>query len=306
MEQHSLVFFGNERIATGVTTDAPVLRSLIEAGYNVAAVVANYEAGTSRSVRQLEIAAVAHEHNIPLLLPDRPKDILEELQAYHATAGVLIAYGRIVPQSIIDIFPRGIINIHPSLLPKHRGPTPLESVILDGSTLTGVSVMELAKAMDAGPVYAQSEHALTGNETKQELANSLLDIGGAMLLDVLPGILSGNIVAMPQDASAATYDSLITKEMGDLDFTKPAIQLEREVRAFADWPKSRMTLAGKEVVITKAHVVDGANEPGKVLVEQKELHIGTSDGILVIDSVKPAGKAEMTAQAFLNGYGANL
>lgn len=306
MERRPLVFFGNERIATGVSTDIPVLRGLIDAGYTIAAVVANHETAKSRNARDLEVAVVAREHNIPVLLPDRPKDILEQLQSFEAVAGVLIAYGRIVPQSVIDIFPRGIINIHPSLLPKHRGPTPLESVILDGSELTGVSIMELAKEMDAGPVYAQAEYELTGTETKQELAEKLTEIGSAMLLDVLPGILSGDIVAMPQEHSAATYDRLIGKDDGILDFTKPAGQLERELRAYAEWPKSRTTLAGKEVVVTKAHVVIGTEPAGRPFIEQKQLCVGTGEGILVIDTLKPAGKAEMPAQAFLAGYAKDL
>ncbi len=304
-----LVFFGNERIATSVETTTPVITSLIEAGYNIVAIVSSYERGKSRNVRDLEIAEIAKEHNIPLLLPEKPKDIAEQLRSYNAAAGILVAYGKIIPQSVIDIFPKGIINIHPSLLPRHRGPTPLESVVLDGSKLTGVSVMSLAKEMDAGPIYAQSEIELEGTESKQDLADVLLEIGSEMLLEVLPGILRGSIVALPQDSGAATYDKLIAKTDGNLDPAKPAVELEREIRAYLKWPKSRMTLAGKEVVITKAHVLEATepdHEPGQAFVSGKELHIQTSDGVLVVDTLKPAGKAEMPAPAFLAGYSKNL
>lgn len=302
----TIVFFGNERIATGVTTHAPTLRGLIEAGYEVKAVVSNFEQGRSRKSRHLEIEEVCKEHNIPLILSEKPLDLLEQLEGYNAAAGVLIAYGKIVPQKLIDIFPRGIINIHPSLLPLHRGPTPLESVILDGSTKTGVSVMKLVKAMDAGPVYAQSEVELNGKETKQELADTLLSVGLAMLLEVLPGILDGSIIALPQDDESATYDSLISKDRGIIDWNKSAVTLEREIRAYAEWPRSRTTLAGKDVIITKAHVAAESHltqgRPGDIAPTGRNIAVTTSDGILHIERLQPAGKPEMTVQAFLAGY----
>ncbi len=304
-----LVFFGNERLATGVTTTNHTLNALIAAGHDIAAVVSNYEAGTSRSVRELEIKAVAEEHGIPLLLPAKPAEIVDELRNLGAEAAVLVAYGRIVPQTIIDIFPRGIINIHPSLLPLHRGSTPIESVILSGDKKTGVSIMCLEAAMDAGPVYGQSELELKGTETKQELADKLSQIGSTMVIELLPGILDGNIIAKPQDNNAATYDKLIKKEDGRIDWNKPAAQLEREIRAYVDWPKTFTTIAESEVIITKARVSESsdARAQGSVFkTEANELAVQTSDGALIIDNLKPAGKNEMTAQEFLAGYGKGL
>jgi methionyl-tRNA formyltransferase len=252
------------------------------------------------------VAELAKAHGIPVLLPAKPAEILDELKAFGAEAAVLVAYGKIIPQSVIDIFPKGIINIHPSLLPKHRGPTPLESVILQGEDVTGVSVMSLAKEMDAGPVYAQSDYRLTGAESKQELADTLLGISAAMLLDILPGILDGSIVAMPQDHSAATYDRLITKEDAILDFSKPAEQLVREVRAYQEWPKSRTTLGDIEVVITQAHTSTNTLDPKTVAIDADSLAIGCSKGCLCIDRLIPAGKKEMSAAEFIRGYGSRL
>ncbi|MGC1176964.1 MAG: methionyl-tRNA formyltransferase, partial [Candidatus Saccharimonadales bacterium] len=146
-----IVFFGNERLATGVTTEVWTLRQLLEEGYVIAAVVvAQKNTGPSRSARPLEIVALAEKHHIPVLSPEKPADIAEKLQAFGADIGVLVAYGKIVPQSVIDIFPAGIVNIHPSLLPKHRGPTPIESAILNGDEETGVSLMKLTAQMDTG------------------------------------------------------------------------------------------------------------------------------------------------------------
>jgi methionyl-tRNA formyltransferase len=302
MQKPKVIFFGNERLATGVSTTAPTLQALVTAGYPVAAVVSHNEATTSRKLRTLEIAEVAKAHTIPVLLPEKPALIIEQLQAYQAEVGVLAAYGKIVPQSVIDIFPHGIINIHPSLLPKHRGPTPLESVILKGETETGVSVMGLVKAMDGGPVYAQARVALTGSETKQELADKLLGLGSGMILEVLEQIFSGTAKPLPQDDDQATFDELINKEDGLLDFNKPALQLEREVRAYIEWPKSRTIIAGKEVVITLAHVEGGSGEPGQIWKDGKKFGFYTTDGIFVIDELKPAGKGIMSAEAFLAGY----
>src|SRR5438128_402621 len=133
----TIVFFGNERLATGVTTSAPVLAALIKTGYKVAAVVTNYEVGTSRKSRDLEIAEIAKTNNIPLLIPDKLIEIKDQLSKFGASVAVLVAYGKLVPQEVIDIFPKGIVNIHPSLLPRHRGPTPIETAILEGDSKTG-------------------------------------------------------------------------------------------------------------------------------------------------------------------------
>lgn len=300
-----IVFFGNERLATGVATSAPTLTALIEAGFNVVAVVSHNEDTASRKPRPLEVADVAKKHNIPVLLPSKPSEIIEQLKAYEPAAGVLVAYGKIVPQSVIDIFPAGIVNIHPSLLPLHRGPTPLESVILDGSKTTGVSLMRLSKEMDAGPVYAYSEYDLIGSETKQQLANELIELGSAMVVSLLPRIITGEVKGKPQDDTEATYDKLIKKEDGVLDWQKPAVRLEREVRAYAEWPKSRTILGGHAVIVTKAHVVVGVGEPGKIWKDGNKLGFYTSKDIFAIDSLKPAGKGEMSITAFLNGYKLN-
>ena len=162
--------------------------------------------------------------------------------------------------------------------------------------------MNLVRAMDAGPVYGYAELELNGDESKQELAEQLLEIGGRMVVDLLPGILDGSLVAVPQTEENATYDELITKADGLIDFSKPASRLEREVRAFLEWPKSRTTIGGKEVVITQSHVIDGKGTPGDIWREGRQLGFYTSEGILVVDMLKPAGKGEMTAAAFLAGY----
>lgn len=299
----TVVFFGNERLATGAKTNAPTLSALVSAGYHVAAVVSNYERGTSRTARDLEVAQVAQRHKIPLLLPRKPADINNQLAAYKPDIGILVAYGKIVPESTMNLFPHGIINIHPSLLPRHRGPTPIENAILQGETETGVSIMKLVKAMDAGPVYGQSEIELTDTESKQELADRLLEIGGTMLIELLPDILSGSVVALPQDNSYATYDNLLSKDQGLLDWKKPAKQLEREIRAYMEWPKSRASITDKDVIITKASVLPLSGQIGEVSFMDKQIIVFCAEGALKIERLKPIGKKEMSAAEFLTGYG---
>jgi methionyl-tRNA formyltransferase len=226
----------------------------------------------------------------------------DDIRNFKADIGVLVAYGQIVPQEIIDVFPRGIVNIHPSLLPKHRGSIPIEGVILNGEHITGVSLMALSAKMDAGPIYAQEKVVLIGNETKAQLARKFSKIGQDLLLDNLPAILDGTLEPRPQNDTEATYDKQITKQDGIIDWHKPALQLEREVRAYEGWPRSRTKLGGKDIVITKAHIAEGSGTPGEIWRQNKTLGIFTSEGVLVVDSLIPSGKKEMTAESFLAGY----
>ncbi len=309
-----ILFFGNERLATGVSTTAPILQDLIAHGYEVSAVVvAQNDIGKSRQARQLEVALVAQEHDIPLLSPGDLSDpkAHEQLAAYGAQAAVLIAYGKIVPPAVLALFPRGIVNLHPSLLPQHRGSTPIESVILDGTRETGVSLMRLAEKMDAGPVYAQTAAALSGRESKQGLADQLSSIGLELLREHLPGIMDGTLSPVPQDETGATYDDHIDKAHSAIDWSKPAERIEREIRAYSGWPRSRANFGYTEVIITGAHIQEPKNNedevasttPGSLWLDgSKQIGMTTGHGILVIDSLIPAGKREMSAQAFLAGY----
>ena len=291
-----LLFFGNERLVSGLkTTNAPVLRALIEHGYNIVAVVSHHSDSKSRNNRELEVAQVASEHNIPVLLPNRPAEILEKLTAFHAEAAILVAYGRIIPQSVIDIFPKGIINLHPSLLPQYRGPTPIESVVTNGDSQTGVSVMQLTAGMDEGPVYAQTAIPLHGTETKFELYETLSVVSVELLLKILPSILDGSLQPTPQDDSKATYCKLLSKTDSRLDPTiVTASEAERRVRAHLGFPKTKTTILGRDIIITKAHI---AAEP------KTPLDIKCRDGVyLSIDElIAPSGR-HMSDEAFLRGY----
>lgn len=291
-----VIFFGNERLSSGFSPNgAPTLQALIDNGYNVAAVVAHHEQATSRKARSLEIQQVAEQRRIPVLLPQKLSEASADIAAFGAGIGVLVAYGKIIPQSIIDLFPKGIVNIHPSLLPKYRGSTPIEQAILDGANETGVSLMQLVKQMDAGPIYAQAKITLKGSETKQRLTTTLLQKGAEMLIKNLPHILDGSLHPTPQDESQATFTRLLTKADSRLDFTKPATQLEREVRAFAGWPKSRATIFGHDVVVTEARIAAHPTDGSLVISAGQQTYLE------ITTLTAPSGR-NMSGADFIRGY----
>lgn len=307
VKQKKLIFFGNERLATAASTNAPIFRGLVEEGYQIEAVIASHEDGVSRQKRDLEIGLAAKEAGVPVILSGHRFELIDKLKKHPADAAVLVAFGQIIPQEVIDFFPLGIINIHPSLLPSFRGSTPIESAILGGLTETGVSLMKLSAKMDAGPVYAQARLPLSGSESKQDLADMLANLGRNLLLEKLPQILSGELKPESQNEDKATYCERIQKIDGIIDWHKPAKQIEREIRAYAGWPGSRTEIFGKEVIVTKAHCVPSMSKESKpgdieVLSDVGILMIYGKDGYICVDKIKPAGKNEMSAADFIRGY----
>lgn len=302
MMNKRIIFFGNERLVSGLdSTDAPILRGLIERGYTVVAVISHHSSSRSRNQRPLEVAAIAQQHNIPLFLPNKPSEVTQEIRALRPDIAVLVAYGRIISQSIIDLFPLGIVNIHPSLLPKYRGPTPIESAILHGDQQTGVSIMQLSAGMDDGPVYTQKAIDIN-TDTKIQLYQKIVAISTDLFFAVFPSILNNSLTPQKQDDKNATYSKLINKKDGQIDWRKPADQIEREIRAYAHWPQSKTQLAGIDVVITEA-AIDMTTLPiGAIQAHKKQLLIGTATTAISVKTIKPAGKKEMPVQAFLSGY----
>jgi methionyl-tRNA formyltransferase len=288
----TVIFFGTDEFS------AISLRELIERGFTIGAVVTKPDSrkGRGRELQASVVKEIALKHDIPVWQPLKMSEIVKNIEKLEDTPiGVLVSYGKIIPQSVINLFEPGIVNVHPSLLPKYRGPSPVESAILNGDTETGVSIMQLSAEMDAGPVYRQVVFPLSDTETAPDLENKLAELGAQELVTILPSIINGTLQPVIQDDSVATYCKLLKKEDGILNPEKlTAEQAERQVRAFIAYPKTKATIAGHSVIITKAHLVS----TGSTILD-----VQCSDGqFLSIDElIGPSGRV-MDAKAFLNGY----
>lgn len=299
-----IVFFGNEHLATGVESDPLLFKALLESNHQVVALVVHSSEQSGRSQKKEPIIELAEAHNIPVYNPSKAIECLDQLSHFNADCGVLAAYGKMVPEEVISMFPRGIINLHPSLLPKLRGSTPLEAAILSGEPNTGVSIMKLVKQMDAGPIYKQETVAISPTITKQELVAILHQKGAEMMLEVIDNLPDYENQLSNQDESAVSFCSLISKTDGTIGWKEPAEVIERKVRAYAGWPKSSCMLAGKRTVIHVATVTSEqrADTAGQVIVDGDNLGVQTSSGVLWITSLQPEGKKEMPVKVFLAGY----
>jgi len=301
-----IVFFGSGPVAAKAL-------ELLQASFEIEAVVTKPKPEHHKEA--FPVLEIAEKYSLPVQTA-RTKNELNELfvsQRLTSRLAVLIDYGIIVSQEIIDYFPLGIVNSHFSILPEWRGADPITFAILSGQQQTGVSLMLLVEAMDEGPLLAYGECDLPEDITTPELSDQLITLSHALLENEIPLYVRGEVKAVPQTITKrdVCYSRKLTKQDGILDFSKPAVQLEREIRAFIDWPKSRTTIAGRDVIITGAHVMPSNAAkaiPGGVelIKETNAIQIVTSNGTLCIDTLKPAGKREMTAAQFIAGYGSQL
>lgn len=285
-----IIFFGTEDYS--LTT----LQALVEAGFAISSVITKPDAprGRGQKITESPVKTYALSHNIPVMTPTRLRDISENIRALQPVAGVLVAYGKIIPQSIIDLFEPGIVNLHPSLLPRWRGPSPIETTIAHGDTEAGVSIMQLDAEMDAGPIYAQQSLTLAGTETKPELYDRLFSLGNTLLAKHLPVILSGELTPTPQ-VGEPIYCSMLSKKDSLLNpATMTAQEAEAHIRAHLGFPRSRIQFGNTSLIITKSHTSQTAKH---------NLSLKFKDGqFLTVDElVSPSGKT-MSSEAFLRGY----
>ena len=282
------------------------LRRLVEAGHEIVAVVTQPDrpAGRSRDPQPPPVKQAALELGLPVLQPETLRDeaVVEELRALRPEVGVVAAYGEILRRAVLQIPPLGYLNIHPSLLPLYRGPAPVAGAILAGDTTTGVSVMVLERAMDAGPILAQATVPLDAGARAGALTDELFLLGAALLVGVLPRYAAGEIVPQPQDHARATFTTMLQKESGRLDWSLPAVVLERSVRAYDPWPGTFTTVDERPLKILRASVVEGDPErkPSMVL-PGPDLVVATGAGGLRLDEVQPAGKRPMPGRDWRRG-----
>lgn len=291
----TLVFFGSGPVAAESL-------ELLAKDFTIEAVVTKPQPAHHKE--PFPVLESAKKLGLRTLTPVNKQELSELFADQPATSklGVVIDYGIIIDQDVIDYFPLGIVNSHFSLLPRWRGADPISFAILEGDAETGVSLMLIVAKLDEGPLLAQRSLPINAQTTTPSLTKELIVLSHELLVENLPEYINGQLKPSPQSNGGVSYSRKLTKADGQVDWKKPADEIERQIRAFLEWPKSRAKLGSTEVIITKAKVVDGSLKPGEIQAEDKKLIVGTGKGLLEILSLKPVGKPEMTIEAFLAGY----
>lgn len=282
----------------------PSLRGLA-ANYHVVGVVTQPDrpSGRGREPKAPPVKQLAQALDLPIIQPERLRqpEAMEQLRNWAPDLIVVAAFGQILRQEVLDLPPYGCINVHASLLPRWRGASPINAAILHGDEETGVTIMKMDAGLDTGPMLAQRAISITAEETAGSLFEKLSTLGADLLLETLPQYLAGTLTPVPQPQEGVTYAPMLKKEEGRLDFTRPAVELERCVRAFNPWPGAFMELDGTLLKIHQAHTEAGAGAAGQRLVYRDQPAVATGEGLLVLDVLQPAGKKPMSGKAYLAG-----
>ncbi len=262
-------------------------------------------AGRGRKLAPPPVKKVALKQDIPFIQPKSlRKDLAakRQLESWKPDLIVVTAFGQILEKEILELPPHGCLNVHASLLPRWRGVSPIQAAILNGDRVTGVTIMKMDEGIDTGDIIAQRSIPIEPDDTGGSLFDELAHLGAELLMEILPDYLNEKIVPRPQEDSPTPYAPMLKKTDGELDFSKAAEYLSRQVRAYHPWPGTYIFWQGNPIKIHKSHAVD-SKSPGigvPTIMDDKPA-IGTSQGIFVMDEVQPAGKNPMAGKAFLLG-----
>ena len=299
-----IVFLGTPALA------AHILERLLTARdprFRVVAVVTRPDEprGRGMAMAPSEVGAVAVQHQVPTLKPTRIRtlEFLAQLKSYDPDLLVVAAYGRILPQEILDAPRLMPINVHASLLPRHRGASPIEGAILAGDAETGVTIMRVVQEMDAGPMILKRAIPIASEDTQGTLKERLAELGATALLEALDLIAKGAALETPQDESAVTFTKQINKEDAIIDWNRDAAFIERMTRAYDPWPVARTTLNAEPLMIWRARVdsIGPAETPGSVVALKPVPIVQCGTGRLALHEVQAAGRKRMSASDFFNG-----
>ena len=296
-----VAFFGTPEFAV------PSLRALVGEGFEVVAVVTQPDAPQGRSRSHLvppPVKVVAHAEELPVFQPEKPTagDFLIRLRETRPDIGVVVAYGHILKPELLQLPPRGMVNVHPSLLPALRGPAPVEWAVINGLEETGVTIMQLDAGMDTGPILHQIPDHVAPDVTGGDLSEHLAELGAQALVETLALLEQGSLQPVPQNDAGATYAPKLTRELARIDWTKHATSLARLIRGLDPRPGAWTELDGAEVKLFSARIADGPGQPGEVLSADGRLLVATGGGGAVdVFEVQPAGKARMSADDWLRG-----
>ncbi len=260
-------------------------------------------AGRGRQLVAPPVKVAALELGIPVIQPTRLREpeAMQQLQTWAPDAIVVAAFGQILKPAVLDLPQFGCINVHASLLPRHRGAAPISAAILAGDDETGVTIMRMDVGLDTVPMFTKRAVPISDADTTATLTDRLAQVGAELLLDTLPGILSGSIAPTPQDSSLATYAPQLKKEDGRLDFTDTAEALARRVRALSPWPGAYCLWQGQPLKVLEARPISGRGLQGTVSGGLDGPAIACADGQLLLIKIQPAGKRPMSALDFARG-----
>lgn len=300
-----LVFFGTPDFAV------PSIEALFGSHHAVVGVVTQPDRprGRGQRVSDSPVKRAALSRGVPVLQPDRLKDesFLAALRAWQADAGVVAAYGRILPAAVLDTPPMGLVNVHASLLPRHRGAAPVHRSIIAGDRDTGVSIMRVVQALDAGGVFATASRAIGPDDTSADVERDLARLGASLLLDVLDQLAAGRAVETPQDEAGATYAHRLRKEEGLIDWGAAAAAIHNQVRGLQPWPMAWTFFGGRRVILVRTRAMpeapDRGNAPGSIVEIPKDaLRVQTGCGLIDVLTVQPEGRRAMAARDFAAGH----
>jgi len=286
----------------------PTLRALIDVGQNIRAVYTRPDrpAGRGRKLTASPVKETALAAGLPVFQPPTLRDpgVIQSLHRHGADLMVVVAYGHLLPPPVLELPQLGCVNVHASLLPRWRGAAPIARCLLAGDRKSGVTIMSMEAGLDTGPLYLRRVIPLEEGETGRSLHDKLAVLGAAALLEALPGIADGTSTPELQDDALATYAEKLAKEEAWIDWTRPAVELNRMIRAFDPWPVAQTKLSETTLRLWGSELPDldaGSEPPGRVVRAGKTgIDVATGNGLLRITRLQPQGKRPMTAAAFLN------
>uniref|UniRef100_A0A831TA99 Methionyl-tRNA formyltransferase n=1 Tax=Thermorudis peleae TaxID=1382356 RepID=A0A831TA99_9BACT len=292
----TIVFFGTSEFAV------PILQSLAsDSRFTVSLVVTQPDRPAGRGQRLMPppVKKTAQEMGLPVFQPEslRAPGSRERLEQVVADIYVVAAYGEILPKSILRLPLRGAVNVHPSLLPRYRGASPVQAAILNGDEETGITIIEMTARMDAGPILAQIRVPIAPRETAGELLARLAVLASQTLPDLVERYARGDIVPIPQDETQASYTRPLTKEDARIDWSKPGEEIERLVRAMQPWPRAWTMVDGRRLIVTSLDISHGDYilAPGQIHVDQDRLLVGTGSVPVILQEVVPEGRKSLSA-----------
>ncbi len=299
-----IIFMGTPDFAVGA------LEALIQKGHEIALAVTQPDKpkGRGKAMQRTPVKEAALAHGIEVYQPRRVREAecVEYLRGQDADIIVVAAFGQILPKEILEMPRYGCINVHASLLPKYRGAAPIQWAVINGEQVTGVTIMQMDEGLDTGDMLLKEEVALHKDETGGSLFQRLAQTGAALCVEALELIARGAIQPVPQNQEEATYTKMIKKQMGEVDWGKPAQELERLVRGLNPWPSAYTYLDGRTLKIWQASVrqEDGpVQEPGTIVSVAKDaIEVQCGQGVLVLKEIQMEGKKRMGADAFLRGF----